>query len=122
VSSGFDLITDRVARIVEKIDRIPIESIGRNLDEVLVGFSETLEEVKRLAGVANEDLLPSLSMSLDRLGETLSSAETMIAPESAMAQDLERLVNDLSEAARSIRSLAERLDEHPEELLRGKGE
>ncbi len=122
VSSGFDLITDRVARIVEKIDRIPIESIGRNLEDVLQGFSETLEEVKQLAGAANEDLLPSLSASLDKLGETLSSAETMIAPESEMAQDLERLVGDLSEAARSIRSLAERLEEHPEELLRGKSE
>jgi paraquat-inducible protein B len=122
VSSGFDLITDRVAHIVEKIDRVPIESIGRNLEELLIGFSETLEEVKKLAGVANKDLIPSLSTSLDKLEETLNSAEAMIAPESAMAQDLERLVADLSEAARSIRALAERLEEHPEELLRGKSE
>ena len=121
-SNGFDLITDRVAHIVEKIDRVPIESIGRNLDEVLVGFSEMLEEVKQLAGVANRDLLPSLSSSLDKLEDTLGSAEAMIAPESAIAQDIERLVADLSEAARSIRLLAERLEEHPEELLRGKSE
>jgi len=122
VSSGFDLIPDRVARIVEKVDRLPIESIGQNMEEALIGFSETLEEVKELAGVANADLLPSLSASLDKLGDTLNSAGNMIAPESAMAQDLERLVEDLSEAARSIRSLSERLEEHPEELLRGKDE
>lgn len=121
-ATGFDLITDRVAHIVEMIDRVPIESIGRNLEEVLVGFSKTLEEVKQLAGMANKDLLPSLSSSLDKLEETLSSAETLIAPESATAQDFERLMADLSEAARSIRLLAERLEEHPEELLRGKAE
>jgi len=122
VSSGFDLITDRVAHIVEKIDRLPIESIGRNLEQVLGDFSEMLDEVKQLAGAANKDLLPSLSTTLESLEETLNSAEAMVAPESAIAQDLERLVADLAEAARSLRLLAERLEEHPEELLRGKGE
>jgi hypothetical protein len=46
----------------------------------------------------------------------------MISPESTMAQDLEQLLVDLAGAARSIRLLAERLEEHPEELLRGKSE
>ena len=52
----------------------------------------------------------------------LSSAEALIAPESPVAQDFESLVSDLSEAARSIRMLTERLEEYPEELLRGKSE
>jgi hypothetical protein len=46
----------------------------------------------------------------------------MISPESAMAQELEQLAVDLSEAAPSIRLLTERLEEYPEELLRGKRE
>jgi paraquat-inducible protein B len=111
-----------VARIVEKVDRIPIESIGENLEEVLEGLSGTLGEVEELAGAANEDLVPSLSASLAKLEETLGSADAMISPESEMARDLERLLAELAEAARSIRLLAERLEEHPEELLRGKSE
>lgn len=122
VASGFDLITDRVARIIEKVDRVPIESIGKNLDEVLGEFSEMLDEIKLLAGVASKDLLPSLVTSLATLEETLGSVDAMISPESAVAHDFERLVADLSVAARSIRTLAERLEEHPEELLRGKVE
>ncbi|MFP6655188.1 MAG: MlaD family protein [Myxococcota bacterium] len=121
-SSGFGQIADRVSRIVEKLDQVPIESIGTSLEEALAGFSEMLVEVKQLAGAANRDVLPSLSSSLEKLEKTLSSAEALIAPESAVAQDLERLVSDLSDAARSIRMLAERLEEHPEELLRGKRE
>lgn len=121
-SSGFGQIADRVSRIVEKIDQVPIEAIGTNLEEALAGFSEMLDEVKQLAGSANEDLLPGLSTSLEKLEEMLSSAEALIAPESPVAQDFESLVSDLSEAARSIRMLTERLEEYPEELLRGKSE
>jgi paraquat-inducible protein B len=121
-STGFGQIADRVSRILGKIDQVPIEAIGTNLEEALSGFSEMLGEVKQLAGAANEDLLPSLSTSLKKLEEMLASAEAMIAPESAVAQDIESLISDLSEAAHSIRMLAERLEEHPEELLRGKSE
>lgn len=119
---GFDAITSRVARIVDKVDRVPIESIGRNLEEVLTGLASTLGEMESLAGSANSEILPGITSSLAKLEKTLASADTLIAPESAMAQEIETLVVDLAEAARSIRVLAERLEEHPEELLRGKRE
>ena len=101
---------------------MPIEAIGKNLDEVLLTLANTLSEMQRLAGSANADLLPSMTASLSALEQTLGSAESMIAPDSAMTQEIERMVSDLSEASRSFRGLAERLEEHPEELLRGKSE
>ncbi len=119
---SFDAITTRIGRIVSRFDQVPIESIGQNLDQVLVGLRETLVEIKSLAGAAKADLMPSLMASLGKLEETLESADTMIAPNSAMAQELEQLVLDLAGAAHSIRLLAERLEQHPEELLRGKEE
>lgn len=120
-SGGLDAITERITRIVDKVDRVPIESIGKNLDEVLVNLSSTLATMQDLASTANSDLLPSLVASLGKLEDTLISANSMIAPDSAIAGELERLMGDLSTAARSLRLLAERLEEHPEELLRGKG-
>ena len=121
-SGGLEAITERVTRIIDKVDRVPIEAIGKNLDEVLLTLANTLSEMQRLAGSANADLLPSMTASLSALEQTLGSAESMIAPDSAMTQEIERMVSDLSEAARSFRGLAERLEEHPEELLRGKSE
>jgi len=117
---SLDAITERVARIVEKVDRVPIESIGRNLDESLVRLSQVMEEVRQLAGTTNREVLPGITASLDKLETTLDSADTLIAPDSALAQELERLVSDLAEAARSMRLLSERLESHPEELLRGR--
>ena len=119
-SGGFDAITERVARIVEKVDRVPIESIGENLDQSLARLSEVLVEFQALAGTANRDVLPGITSSLDKLESTLDSADGLIAPDSALAGELERLVSDLAEAARSIRLLSERLESHPEELLRGR--
>ncbi len=117
---GFDAITERVARIVEKVDSVPIESIGENLDQSLARLSEVLVEVQALAGTTNRDVLPGITASLDKLESTLDSADGLIAPDSALALELERLVGDLAEAARSIRLLSERLESHPEELLRGR--
>ncbi|MFO0690953.1 MAG: MlaD family protein [Myxococcota bacterium] len=117
---AFDAITERVTRIVEKIDRLPIESIGANLDESLRKLTAVLEEIHQVAGTTNSDVLPGITASLDQLEKTLESADGLIAPDSALAQELEVLVRDLSEAARSIRLLGERLESHPEELLRGR--
>lgn len=119
---GLDAITSRVAHIVERVDSIPIESIGKNLEEVLIGLRGAIDEMRSLAGSANEDIVPGIAASLGKLEKTLESADTLISPESPMARELEGLVVDLSEAARSIRLLAERLEQHPEELLRGKEE
>jgi paraquat-inducible protein B len=122
VSGGLDALTERVTRIVDKVNRLPIESIGKNLDGALANLSGTLDSMNDLAGTANADLLPKLVASLGKFEEILTSADSMIAPESALATDLEELLENLSTAARSLRVLAERLEEHPEELLRGKGE
>lgn len=120
-SGGLDAITERVTRIVDRIDQLPIESIGKNLDQVFASLAETLVSVEALTNSANTDLLPSMTASLVRLEETLASADAMISPDSAMAQELETMIVDLAGAAESLRLLVERLEEHPEELLRGKG-
>lgn len=72
-TAGGDLeaIAERVARIVEKVDRVPIESIGKNLDESLARLSATLAEIRELAGTTKRDVLPSVSSSLDKLERTL---------------------------------------------------
>jgi paraquat-inducible protein B len=121
-SGSFDGMATRIARIVDRVDQVPIDSIGQNLDEVLVTLRGTLDEIGSFAGAAKEDLMPSLASSLEKLEATLQSADSMIAPDAALPRELERLIIDLAEAARSIRLLADRLEEHPEELLRGKQE
>ena len=122
VSGGLDAITERVTRIVDRVDQLPLESIGENLDQVFESLATTLVSVESLTASANAELLPSMTATMIRLEQTLSSADAMISPDSPMTQELETLMVDLAGAAESLRLLAERLEEHPEELLRGKSE
>ncbi|MEM9177832.1 MAG: hypothetical protein AAGC67_21710, partial [Myxococcota bacterium] len=121
-TGGLDAITTRVARIVDRVDQLPIESIGENLDEVFESLAATMGSIEEATAAANADLLPGMTATLERLEQTLSSADAMISPDSAIALELESLVGDLSKAADSLRIMAERLEEHPEELIRGKSE
>ncbi len=109
-----------VTHILGRLEDVPIESIGENLDASLAELSTTLVEIRNLAGTANADLAPRLASSLDGLGATLSSVDATISPDSPTGREIERLISDLAQAARSLRALAERLEQHPEELLQGK--
>ncbi len=121
-TGGLDAITTRVARIVDRVDKLPIESIGANLDEVFASLASTMSSIEEATASANAELLPGMTATLARLEQTLASADAMISPDSSMTLELESLVGDLSQAADSLRIMAERLQEHPEELLRGKSE
>ena len=117
-----EALADQVSSVLGKVDQVPLESIGANLDGALAELRETLVTVREAGTTASEDVLPELTATLSELEGTLSGTNRMLAPDSPLAFELERLVTDLAAAARSLRGLAERLEEHPEELIRGKSE
>ena len=117
-----EALADQVSNVLGKIDQVPLESIGANLDGALAELRETLATFRNAGTTASEEVLPELTATLSELEGTLSGTNRMLAPDSALAFELERLVTDLAAAARSLRGLAERLEEHPEELIRGKSE
>ncbi len=79
-------------------NRIP--ELGNRLDETLASFDEALD---------------SATATLERL-------ENATAPDSAPRRQLTHAMQELSLAARALRSLARSLEEHPEALLRGRRE
>ncbi|MDR3537827.1 MAG: MlaD family protein [Acetobacteraceae bacterium] len=142
---GGDLVGSAAA-LVARLNAIPFEQIGQNLNQTLAGAS----------GVVND---PALRQSIDSLRATLASAQTLVANldhgtaplmqrlpaiangledavhrtdklvgsmqtgyggDSPFNRDAERLLVQLSDAARSIRVLADLLARHPEALIRGR--
>ncbi len=53
--------------------------------------------------------------------QTLKSLDGSVGEDSITVYELTTALNDLSDAARSVRGLADYLNRHPESLLRGKG-
>ena len=88
----------KVEDILNKVDRMPFTEIG---DELKTALSQ-------------------LNLTLVSARGTLNTADDLISPESPQAQQLSQTMIEVSRAARSLRVLADFLEQHPEALLRGK--
>ncbi len=95
-----------------------LPTIPSPIEELKAGLSQF---VKRLGEVPMEQVGNNLNKTLKELDRTLASANALSAPDSEAGAELRRLLRDLADAAQSIRLLADHLEQHPEDLIRGKG-
>jgi paraquat-inducible protein B len=102
-----------------------LASSGPKLDGVLVGASATLAEVKselpQLSALTQKNL-DVLSNAITAFEDTMRNIDSLVAPGSATAYQLDKALRELTLASRSIQQLANLLDRQPEALLRGKQE
>jgi len=113
VSGSFDRLQEQMTGIVEKLDRIPFESIGKNLDSTIAQLDKTLRQV-------NGSTLPQFNATLTGAQGTLGSAQRAVDADSPLQQNLAQTLAEIQRAARSVRVLTDYLGVHPETLLRGK--
>jgi paraquat-inducible protein B len=66
------------------------------------------------------DAMTKASASLDQMRSTLGSFQKVAAQNANVGYDLTKTLADLDAAARSVRSLAQSLELHPEAVLKGK--
>jgi paraquat-inducible protein B len=133
-------ITAQADQILAKINHVPIEQIGRDLQEVtsrlrglvtspkmdqsFAHLNHTLAELDQMIG----DVEPQLGPLVAKLNQAAAQiAATALATHELLDNDgggqgdsLTQTLQQLNEAARSIRTLADYLGRHPEALIRGK--
>jgi paraquat-inducible protein B len=120
IPAPFDEITSSVSGVIAKIDRMPLDQIGADLQAALVELRLTLAETRKMAAAVNADVMPALANTMERLDGTIGSLEGMLRADAPLPLELRRSHEDVGEAARSVRVLAEYLEQHPEALIRGK--
>ena len=86
----------------------------------LKNLATTLANVKRLTAELEKSTMPELAIVLTNASATLEEAQTMLATNSTTRTEINRLLVELAEAARSIRLLADYLEQHPESIIKGK--
>ena len=99
--------------IVDKIDRIPIAQIGGHLDENLVDLDSALRELRT-------DVLPAGSAAFNSLHTTLGTVDHALADDAPWRDNIDQTLVEARSTLRSVRSLTDYLDRHPEALLRGR--
>jgi paraquat-inducible protein B len=120
----------KIAVIVAKLDKVPLEAISADLTKVLATLSQTLEDTSKAVNRIDSDVTPGLKSTLDGLRGTISAADralssadtTLVGKDAPAQQDLRDALQEIARAARSLRTLTDFLERHPEALLRGKTE
>lgn len=144
IPTPLELVTRSARKLLERIGELPLEEIIHNLNVSLEGAGRILnsEEAQqllanldatttdlrgvvgrldgRVEGVASE--LEGTLASATETFEALRTAIGVISEDSELHYELESLMREAGTAARSLRVLAETLEQHPEALLSGKPE
>jgi paraquat-inducible protein B len=94
-----------VANIIKKLNTVPFQAIGGDLQKAIAELDKTLVSARG---------------TLDSASGTLNSTNALVQPDSAQVQKLNSSLEEVSRAARSLRVLADYLERHPEALVRGK--
>ncbi|MEZ2419597.1 intermembrane transport protein PqiB [Luteibacter sp. RCC_6_2] len=110
----FDHLQEQLSSIVDKVEKIPFDSIGKNLDGSLKELQGTLKQV-------NGDLLPEAKKTLQGVNRTVGTANDALSENSPLQQNIANTLEELQRTVRSVRAFTDYLGRHPEALLRGRG-
>ncbi len=108
-----DKIQKDIGDFVAKLDRLPLDSIGKRLDQDVGALGTTLQ-------LLNTNTLPGLSDTLADSRKVLQGAGGALDPDASLQMNLNTLLRELTQSARSIRVLTDMLSAHPESLIRGR--
>jgi paraquat-inducible protein B len=105
--------------------RAHLNPLATDAKEITKGTRELVKTANsHVAGLATsmEKTLEAVQVAFKKAEEVLGDLEGAVGEDSRLRFEASSALKELATAARSIRTLADYLDRHPEALLRGKGE
>ncbi len=93
-----------------------VNRVDRQVDPLAKDTKKTVKDIGTLARNLNSRV-GGVATSLEK---TLADARGVISPDSPLVVDLEDTLKEISAMSRSIRELADYLEQHPSSLIRGK--
>lgn len=113
VPNSLEELQQQVADITKKLNQIPFDKIGNNLNESLVNANKLFSQV-------NDQVLPQMRGTLDEAQKTFAAAQSTLQQDSPLQSDVHQAMQELTRTLQSLNSLSDYLERHPESLLRGK--
>jgi len=93
-----------------------VTRVDRQVDPVADDLKKTVRDIGKVARNADAKVA-ELTTGLDK---TMSTARGVISADAPLIVELENTLKEIAAASRSLRQLADYLEQHPETLLRGK--
>lgn len=113
VPNTLDELQTQIADIARKLDRIPLDQIGDNLNN-------SLTDADRLFRRLDTDVVPQARDALVGARRSFSSAEATLRTGSPLQSDVHQALRELTRTLESLSALSDYLERHPESLVRGK--
>ncbi|ARP90251.1 paraquat-inducible protein B [Bordetella genomosp. 9] len=111
---NLDQLQQQISSIATKLDRIPFDKIGQDLER-------TLASASRVMGKLDKQVAPQAEAMLKQANKSLADLGNLLAPDAGLPMNAQRAMDELARAARSLRALADYLQANPEALVRGRG-
>jgi paraquat-inducible protein B len=145
-TGGFSGLEASATELLRKVNTIPFDTLGRNLSQTSAGLNDLVNgpQLKQALASLNTTLasvqstvqnldaglspamkrLPDVAAGLQKtmtdVNRLLLSLQAGYGDNTPFSRDLGRLLIQLNDATRSIRSLADLLSRHPEALIKGR--
>ncbi len=120
---GSPLLAETLRNLNDVLRNLDRATAGPQVRNALVSLNRVLTHLDRLATQTQpnlNELLKSLRETSDAAQRTLAAVQNTTGSSAPSSTNLPRLMSELSQAARSVRELADYLDRHPDALLRGR--
>lgn len=113
VPGSLDKVQGQLEGLVDKISKLPLEDIAKNLNGSLSEMQKTLKQV-------NGEVLPQMNGALAQTQKTLDTVNSSFAEDSPARQQISNAMDEVQRTARSVRVLSDFLSRNPEALIRGR--
>lgn len=102
--------------------RLTLQTTSRTLEraEQAMGQVDGVSGQAKTTLVSVDDTMKSLKVSLDQLNRTLATVDRNVQSTGEVQVEFAKTLDEMNELLKSLRSLADTLDQHPEALLRGR--
>jgi paraquat-inducible protein B len=108
-----DQLPNQLAEIAAKLDKVPFEQIGKNLNGTLARANSLLTQL-------DSQVAPQARATLDEARKSFGALQQLLSADAPVQQDARSAMQQVRRAAESLRNLSDYLGRHPEALLRGK--
>ncbi len=115
---GISHISAQLSELVEKINNLPLESIGKRAEQLLAQSTQTLHSIEKItADMHDLEFVASLNGTLHDARELMSG----FTAESATNQELQRMLASVADAFAEIKPLLTQLKNRPDALIFSNG-
>ncbi|QQG65891.1 PqiB family protein [Desulfobulbus oligotrophicus] len=120
VTGSFERLQESVSRILTRLENVPFDQIGNELQLTLKAATATIAEVGNLTATLNSETAPKLQTALMELQKTLIDVQKSLGANSPLQYNTTKTLEELSRTLRALRELTTTLEHQPQSILFGK--